>query len=69
MSDDPRFPAWEPDEKTLKSTILYHMSYAHEKQAKAEGIDWWGLNLSYWMRKYTRDQLLEIHRNYHEKGE
>ena len=66
--NDARFPAWEPDEKTVKTTILYHMSYAHEKQAEAEGIEWWNQNIHYWMRKYTRDELLEIHRKYHEEG-
>lgn len=62
---DARFPDWEPDENTIKSTILYHMSYAHEEQAKKEGIDWWGFNVQYWMRKYTRQELLDIHRRYH----
>ena len=66
MSDDPRFPSWEPDEKTVKNTILYHMSYAHEKQAEAEGNEWWGANIHYWKRKFTRDELLGIHRKYHE---
>ena len=64
MSDS-RFPAWEPNEKTQKVEILYHMSYAHEAQAKAEGIQWWEGNVHYWMRKYTRPQLLDIHDKYH----
>ena len=62
---DSRFPEWEPDEKTTKNEILYHMSYAHEKQAKAEGIEWWGGNIHYWLRKYTRQQLLDTHNRYH----
>ena len=66
---DARFPDWEPDEKTVKTTILYHMSYAHEKQAKAGGIEWWEGNIQYWMRQYTRAELLEIHRKYHEEAE
>jgi len=68
MSDDARFPEWEPDEDTVKTTILYHMSYAHEKQAEAQNIDWWGLNIEYWKRTYSRDELLEIHRKYHEEA-
>ena len=67
MTPDSRFPDWEPDEKTKKSTILYHMSYAHEKEAKEEGIEWWGSNIQYWLRKYTREQLLEIHQKYHKQ--
>jgi len=66
---DSRFPAWEPDEKTTKSTILYHMSYAHENQAEKEGIEWWESNVHYWVRKYTRKQLLEIHQKYHDSSE
>ena len=62
---DARFPDWEPDEETVKTTILYHMSYAHEKQAEAQNIEWWGPNIHSWMRKYTREQLLEIHQIYH----
>lgn len=62
---DERFPDWVPDERTQKSTILYHMSYAHERQAEAEGIQWWGLNVAYWKRKYTREELLGIHLKYH----
>jgi len=62
---DARFPSWEPDEKTVKTTILYHMSYAHEDQAKKEGIEWWGNNLHYWLGKYTKKELHEIHQKYH----
>ena len=64
--DDPRFPKWEPNENTVKSTILHHMDYAHEDQAEAQGIVWGGLNHNYWKRKYTRDELLDIHRKYHQ---
>ena len=66
---DPRFPSWEPNEKTVKTTILYHMSYAHEDQAKKEGIEWWAGNVNYWLGKYTRKELLEIHQKYHEVPE
>ena len=62
---DSRFPSWEPNEKTTKNEILYHMSYAHEEQAKAEGIEWWEGNVQYWKRRYTRQQLLNIHDRYH----
>jgi len=65
IQGDARFPDWEPDDRTQKSTILYHLSYAHEKQAKAEGIEWWGYNVEYWKRKYSRQELLDIHRRYH----
>ncbi len=65
QQDDARFPSWEPDDRTQKSTILYHMSYAHEAQAKAEGIEWWGFNVEYWKRKFSRRKLLDIHRRYH----
>uniref|UniRef100_A0A6M3X6G3 Uncharacterized protein n=1 Tax=viral metagenome TaxID=1070528 RepID=A0A6M3X6G3_9ZZZZ len=68
VQDDPRFPEWKPDEKTQKTTVLYHMSYAHEDQAKKEGIEWWGSNIQYWLRKFTRKQLLEIHQKYHNGG-
>ena len=62
---DARFPDWEPDDRTWKSTILYHLSYAHEEQAKAEGIEWWGFNIEHWKRNYSRQELLDIHRRYH----
>ena len=67
--DDTRFPGWEPSDLTQKSEVLYHMSYAHEVQAKAEGIEWWGFNVDYWKRKYTRAELLGIHRKYHEEAD
>jgi len=69
MSKDARFPDWEPDENTVKNTILYHMSYAHEAQAKAKGIEWWGFNIGYWKRNYSRQELIDIHRKYHEEAE
>ena len=62
---DARFPDWEPDDRTPKSTILYHMSYAHERQASAEGIEWWGFYIQHWKRKYSRQELLDIHLKYH----
>ena len=62
---DARFPAWEPNVGTVKVEILYHMDYAHEEQARKEGRKWWGLNVDYWKRKYTRQQLLDIHDKYH----
>lgn len=64
--DDYRFPDWEPNEKTTKGTIIIHMDYAHEKQAEAQGVKWGSFNFNYWKNKYTRDELLEIHRKYHE---
>jgi len=65
QQDDARFPDWKPDDRTQKSTILYHMNYAHEAQAKDGGIEWWGFNVEYWKRKYSRQELLDIHRSYH----
>ena len=62
---DSRFPEWKPNAGTVKADILYHMDYAHEEQARAEGVKWWGLNVDYLKRKYTRQQLLGIHAKYH----
>ena len=64
MRTDPRFHDWIPDENTQKGDFLMHMDYAHERQSRRDYCKWLA-NYSYFMHKFTKAELLEIHGKYH----
>lgn len=67
--EDYRFPSFIVDEETTKGNIIIHMYYAHDEQAREQGIQWGGSNFNYWRRKYDKAELLEIHGKYHKGDE
>ena len=64
MRTDPRFHDWVPDESTQKGDLLMHLDYAHENQSRRDYYKWMA-NYQYFLKRFTRTELIKIHDDYH----
>ena len=61
---DPRFHDWKPNKMNCKGELLLHLDYAHERQSLRDYCKWMA-NYNYFLKKYTKAELLKIHEKYH----